>query len=172
MITKFVHTGKPEAPRQAIAAGLGFDGLFEAVSGGDSLPVKKPDPEHPLGLLEALDAAPGSAVMLGGSRNDVLAAQAAGLPADRDRPRLRRHPRPTSSAPAGSSTAPTSCRRRSPPSASAPLDSHGSPALHPGLRRDPARAHSSAGERLVHTEEVRGSIPRAPTIFFNVLRCC
>jgi phosphoglycolate phosphatase len=76
-----VCTNKPEAPSRAIVAGLGFEGLFEAVSGGDSLPVKKPDPGHLLGLLEVLGAAPGAAVMLGDSRNDVQAAQAAGLPA-------------------------------------------------------------------------------------------
>ncbi len=76
-----VCTNKPEAPSRAIVAGLGFEGLFEAVSGGDSLPVKKPDPGHLLGLLDLLGAAPGAAVMLGDSRNDVLAARAAGLPA-------------------------------------------------------------------------------------------
>jgi phosphoglycolate phosphatase len=80
-----VCTNKPEAPSRAIIAGLGFAGLFEAISGGDSLPVKKPDPGHLLGLLAELgvapDAAPGTAVMLGDSRNDIDAAQAAGLPA-------------------------------------------------------------------------------------------
>ncbi len=76
-----VCTNKPEAPSRAILAGLGFEGLFEAVSGGDSLPVRKPDPGHLLGLLEGLGAAPGAAVMLGDSANDVRAARAAGLPA-------------------------------------------------------------------------------------------
>ncbi len=76
-----VCTNKPEAPSRAILAGLGFDGLFEAVSGGDSLAVKKPDPGHVLGLLAGLGVAPGAAVMLGDSANDVQAAQAAGLPA-------------------------------------------------------------------------------------------
>ena len=76
-----VCTNKPEAPSRAILAGLGFAGLFEAVSGGDSLAVKKPHPGHLLGLLEALGAAPGAAVMLGDSANDILAARAAGLPA-------------------------------------------------------------------------------------------
>jgi phosphoglycolate phosphatase len=84
-----VCTNKPEAPSRAILAGLGFDGLFEAVSGGDSLAVKKPDPGHILGLLAGLGVAsgvtpgvaPGAAVMLGDSANDVQAAQAAGLPA-------------------------------------------------------------------------------------------
>jgi phosphoglycolate phosphatase len=88
-----VCTNKPEAPSRAILAGLGFDGLFEAVSGGDSLAVKKPDPGHVLGLLAELGVVPGAApgaapsaasgvaVMLGDSANDVQAAQAAGLPA-------------------------------------------------------------------------------------------
>ncbi len=75
-----VCTNKPEAPSRTIVAELGFEGLFEAVSGGDSLPVKKPDPGHLLGLIEVLGAAPGATVMLGDSRNDVQAARAAGLP--------------------------------------------------------------------------------------------
>jgi phosphoglycolate phosphatase len=75
-----VCTNKPEAPSRAILTGLGFEGLFEAVSGGDSLPVKKPDPGHLFGLLEVLGAAPGAAVMLGDSRNDVQAARGANLP--------------------------------------------------------------------------------------------
>jgi phosphoglycolate phosphatase len=79
-----VCTNKPEATSRAILAGLGFEGLFEAVSGGDSLTVKKPDPGHLLGLLAGLGvapgAAPGAAVMLGDSRNDILAARTAGLP--------------------------------------------------------------------------------------------
>jgi len=75
-----VCTNKPEAPSRTIVAELGFEGLFEAVSGGDSLPVKKPDPGHLLGLIEELGAAPGATVMLGDSRNDVQAARAAGLP--------------------------------------------------------------------------------------------
>ncbi len=76
-----VCTNKPEAPSREIVARLGFAGLFEAVSGGDSLPIRKPDPGHVLGLLATLGAAPGAAVMLGDSANDVQAAQAAGLPA-------------------------------------------------------------------------------------------
>ncbi len=76
-----VCTNKPEAPSRAIITGLGFEGLFEAISGGDSLAVKKPDPGHLLGLLAKLGAPPDAAVMLGDSANDILAAKAAGLPA-------------------------------------------------------------------------------------------
>ena len=76
-----VCTNKPAAPAQAIVAALGFDGLFEAVAGGDSFAVRKPDPGHLLGLLGRMGADPAAAVMLGDSRNDVLAAARAGLPA-------------------------------------------------------------------------------------------
>ncbi len=75
-----VCTNKPEAPSRAIVAALGFGGLFEALAGGDSFPVKKPDPGHLLGLLGRMGAAPASAVMLGDGQNDVLAARRAGLP--------------------------------------------------------------------------------------------
>lgn len=76
-----VCTNKPEAPSRAIVASLGFDGLFEAVAGGDSFPVRKPDPGHLLGLLGRMGADPAAAVMLGDGQNDVLAAARAGLPA-------------------------------------------------------------------------------------------
>ncbi len=76
-----VCTNKPEAPSRAIIAALGFDGLFEAVAGGDSFPVRKPDPGHLLGLLGRMGADPAVAVMLGDGQNDVLAARRAGLPA-------------------------------------------------------------------------------------------
>ncbi len=76
-----VCTNKPEAPSRAVIAALGFDGLFEAVAGGDSFPVRKPDPGHVLGLLRRMGADPAVAVMLGDGPNDVLAARRAGLPA-------------------------------------------------------------------------------------------
>ena len=53
---------------------------FQAVVGGDSLPVRKPDGGHLLGALARLGAAPGRAVMVGDSANDVAAARDAGLP--------------------------------------------------------------------------------------------
>ncbi|MEE8499109.1 MAG: HAD family hydrolase [Kiloniellales bacterium] len=75
-----VCTNKPERLSRAILAALGFEGLIEALAGGDSFPVKKPDPGHPLGLLARMHAQPGSAVMLGDGQNDVLAARRANLP--------------------------------------------------------------------------------------------
>ena len=75
-----VCTNKPEHASRGILTTLGFDDLVEAVAGGDTYPVKKPDPGHILRLLEALGGRPDAAVMLGDSENDVAAGRAAGLP--------------------------------------------------------------------------------------------
>jgi len=75
-----ICSNKPEGPSRHILAALGLDNLFEAVAGGDTFAVKKPDPGHVRGVLDALGAAPDEAVMLGDSLNDVLAARGAGLP--------------------------------------------------------------------------------------------
>jgi phosphoglycolate phosphatase len=62
---------------------LDFFGLREfipmAVS-GDTLPVRKPDPQPLLFACEQLRIAPARTAMIGDSRNDVLAARAAGMP--------------------------------------------------------------------------------------------
>lgn len=75
-----VCSNKPERASREILAALGLDRLIEAVAGGDSFPVRKPDPGHLLGLLEAMGAGAGAAVVLGDGVNDVAAARAAGLP--------------------------------------------------------------------------------------------
>lgn len=75
-----VCSNKSERSSRQILTALGFGGLFEAVAGGDSFPVKKPDPGHLHGVLAALGATPAAAVMLGDSLNDVLAARGAGVP--------------------------------------------------------------------------------------------
>ncbi|TCZ53943.1 phosphoglycolate phosphatase [Roseicella aquatilis] len=75
-----VCTNKPAAATAALLAALGLDGRFAAVGGGDSFPVRKPDPGHLLGTLRAAGGDPARAVMIGDHRNDVLAARGAGLP--------------------------------------------------------------------------------------------
>jgi phosphoglycolate phosphatase len=75
-----VCTNKPQAPTEAILAALDLANRFDAVVGGDVVGHKKPDPGHLLAALERLGVAPGSAVMVGDSRNDVLAARGAGVP--------------------------------------------------------------------------------------------
>src|SRR5262245_3603986 len=76
-----ICTNKPYAPTMEILETLGLNRYFGAVTGGDSLPVRKPDPGHLLGTLDLLGAAAGQAVMIGDSANDVDVARAAGVPA-------------------------------------------------------------------------------------------
>jgi len=76
-----VCTNKPYAPTMEILELLGLTGFFGAVTGGDSLPVRKPDPGHLLGTLKLLSATADNAVMIGDSANDVAVARAAGVPA-------------------------------------------------------------------------------------------
>lgn len=75
-----VCTNKPQAPSERILVALGLAGRFEAVVGGDVLPVRKPDPGHLGAVLERLGCAPEAAVMVGDSANDVAAARGVGLP--------------------------------------------------------------------------------------------
>ncbi|HWI29302.1 MAG TPA: phosphoglycolate phosphatase [Stellaceae bacterium] len=72
-------TNKPEAATRAVLEGLGLARFFPVVLGGDSLPVRKPDPAPLLAALEKLGIAPRAATMVGDHRNDVLAAQRAGV---------------------------------------------------------------------------------------------
>ena len=73
-------TNKPEAPARALLAAFGLEHLFAAVGGGDSFPVRKPDPRHMLATLAAAGGTPRAAVAVGDHRNDVMAATGAGLP--------------------------------------------------------------------------------------------
>jgi phosphoglycolate phosphatase len=75
-----VCTNKPEAAARALLEALDLNPLIAAVGGGDSFPVRKPDPAHLLATLRAADGEPGVAVMVGDHANDVAAATGAGMP--------------------------------------------------------------------------------------------
>ena len=75
-----VCTNKPEAAARALLAALGLAELFAAIGGGDSFPVRKPDPAHLLATLKAAGGEPARAVMAGDHANDVAAARGAGVP--------------------------------------------------------------------------------------------
>jgi phosphoglycolate phosphatase len=75
-----ICTNKPAAATAALLGALGIGRRFAAVGGGDSFPVRKPDPGHLLATLAAAGGGAGRAVMVGDHRNDVLAARGAGLP--------------------------------------------------------------------------------------------
>jgi phosphoglycolate phosphatase len=70
-------TNKPIAPTQAVLAHFGL-ACFGAVVGGDSLPVKKPDPAPLLHALKMLGDGP--MIFVGDSEVDAETAQAAGVP--------------------------------------------------------------------------------------------
>src|SRR5262249_42607885 len=48
-----VCTNKPEAAARLLLSGLGLAQFFSAIGGGDSFPVRKPDPRHLLATLTA-----------------------------------------------------------------------------------------------------------------------
>ncbi len=75
-----VCTNKPVRAAKAVLDALALADFFHSVGGGDSFPVKKPDPAHLLATLAAAGGAASRAVMVGDHRNDVAAATGAGIP--------------------------------------------------------------------------------------------
>jgi phosphoglycolate phosphatase len=76
-----VCTNKPEAAARELLEALGLMPRFAALGGGDSFPMRKPDPGHLLGTLRLAGDAGGRAVMIGDHHNDIAAARGAGVPA-------------------------------------------------------------------------------------------
>lgn len=75
-----VCTNKYEAFSVALLRDLKIDHYFGSVLGGDSLPVRKPDGGHILGVIRALGAVPEESIMIGDSATDVEAARNTGIP--------------------------------------------------------------------------------------------
>ncbi|MFM7690002.1 MAG: HAD-IA family hydrolase, partial [Alphaproteobacteria bacterium] len=74
-----VCTNKPETAARVLLSGLGLDRHFTALGGGDSFPVRKPDPGHLRATLAAAGVTAEQAVMIGDHANDMLAARGAGV---------------------------------------------------------------------------------------------
>ena len=72
-------TNKPIRFVPKILQSFGWQDLFSEVLGGDSLLTKKPDPAPLLHVCEMLNVSPEQAVMIGDSRNDILAGQNANI---------------------------------------------------------------------------------------------
>jgi phosphoglycolate phosphatase len=72
-----IVTNKPFDFIEPILIGLELTGLFELCLGGDSLPERKPSPLPLLHVCKLLSLAPEQCVMVGDSKNDILAANAA-----------------------------------------------------------------------------------------------
>lgn len=75
-----VCTNKVERLSRQLLEELGIDGYFPVVIGGDTLSVKKPDPEHLLEAVRLLGGDRAATIMVGDSETDIDAAKNAGLP--------------------------------------------------------------------------------------------
>uniref|UniRef100_UPI0030D8B08D phosphoglycolate phosphatase n=1 Tax=Pseudomonas sp. EA_35y_Pfl2_R5 TaxID=3088690 RepID=UPI0030D8B08D len=75
-----IVTNKPERFVAPLLDEKGLGGYFRWIVGGDTLPQQKPDPAALLHVLKLARVDAAQALFVGDSRNDVLAAKAAGVP--------------------------------------------------------------------------------------------
>ncbi|MBI1263023.1 MAG: phosphoglycolate phosphatase [Rhizobiales bacterium] len=75
-----VCTNKVEHLSHKLLETLGIAKYFTVVIGGDTLPVKKPDPEHLFEAVRRLGTLPSEAIMVGDSETDTAAAKNAAIP--------------------------------------------------------------------------------------------
>ena len=75
-----VVTNKPERFARRIVGHLGWDGCFGALVGGDTLATRKPDPAGLRRVADRLGVAVEELLLVGDSRVDADAADAAGIP--------------------------------------------------------------------------------------------
>lgn len=74
-----IITNKPAVFIQPILTGLGIGELFEILIGGDTLSEKKPNPAPLNYALAQLNVSAEQCLMIGDSKNDILAAKAANI---------------------------------------------------------------------------------------------
>ncbi|WP_130803517.1 phosphoglycolate phosphatase [Acinetobacter ihumii] len=72
-------TNKPEHLAKELLQKLGIEHYFGLVVGGDSLPLRKPDPLPLLHSMQVFHCAPPHTLMIGDSKNDIEAASRAGI---------------------------------------------------------------------------------------------
>lgn len=72
-------TNKPSGSVYVVLSAMRWDGVFEPVIAGDSLPEKKPNPAPLLMCLKACGIRAKDALMVGDSAHDSCAAEAAGI---------------------------------------------------------------------------------------------
>jgi len=72
-------TNKPYDFVQPLLEGLEMSDLFEYCIGGDTLSKRKPDPMPLLHVCEHLDVDVSNCIMVGDSKNDIVAANAANM---------------------------------------------------------------------------------------------
>ena len=75
-----VCTNKPEAQAEALLRAKGVRDAFASLLGADTLPVKKPDPEHLRETVRRAGGDPARACLVGDSDTDRNTARNAGVP--------------------------------------------------------------------------------------------
>lgn len=71
-------TNKPQGPARAVLQHLGLSAHFPVIVGGDSLPLRKPDPAPLLAAIEAMGSQ--DVIYVGDSEIDAETAERAGVP--------------------------------------------------------------------------------------------
>ncbi len=75
-----IVTNKPEYLAIQLLPMLGWQTRCAVLIGGDTLPVRKPDPQPLLHAARLLGIDPGACVYVGDDERDIVAARAAGMP--------------------------------------------------------------------------------------------
>ena len=75
-----ICTNKPEKLAVMLCDHLGISGLFGALLGADTLPVRKPDPEHYFETVRRVGGTAGRSLLIGDTITDRDTARAAGVP--------------------------------------------------------------------------------------------
>ena len=78
--TLAVCTNKTEVHARALLDELDMLKHFAALTGGNSLGVSKPNPQHLTGTIDLAKGSVKRAIMIGDSETDIRTAQAAGIP--------------------------------------------------------------------------------------------
>ena len=73
-------TNNPKSFADPLLERFGLAQSFELIVGGDTLPLRKPDPMPMLHVAQRFEIDPPEIVAIGDSLNDALAARAAGMP--------------------------------------------------------------------------------------------
>ena len=75
-----IVTNKPEYLARKLMPLLGWESRCAVLIGGDTLPVRKPDPLPLLHAAESIGIAADDCIYVGDDERDILAARAAGMP--------------------------------------------------------------------------------------------
>jgi len=75
-----ICTNKPEGLADTLLSRLGIRDVFHSMLGADSLPVRKPDPEHLFETVRRAGGDPQKCVLIGDTETDRKTARAADVP--------------------------------------------------------------------------------------------